>query len=121
MIRDLPKKTNARFVIRYSILKGSKVITFLDFNYNICDMMSHVASIPLLNEIMRIMYRDTNMPMTCPLKANTTYNVNRATVPVNLLPSYSPSGHFNFSILYHEKEVKFISLAVQGSVYKRKK
>uniref|UniRef100_A0A1I8NM70 MD-2-related lipid-recognition domain-containing protein n=1 Tax=Stomoxys calcitrans TaxID=35570 RepID=A0A1I8NM70_STOCA len=90
MGRELPTNAEIRFLIHAKPSQGRTAIKFVDVKMNICSFLKNGANMPLLNDIMDKLRRSSNIPLSCPVKANYMYNITKAIITDELFPIYTP-------------------------------
>uniref|UniRef100_A0A1I8Q3K4 MD-2-related lipid-recognition domain-containing protein n=2 Tax=Stomoxys calcitrans TaxID=35570 RepID=A0A1I8Q3K4_STOCA len=116
--RTLPQHLEARALISIKGFTRNDTVTFLDVKMNICDLIQHVKYVPLIDQIMNKLRRVTNVPMSCPVKGNTMYNITNLVITDELFPVYAPPIHFNVTINFLDNKKLLALYRLQGTIAK---
>ncbi|XP_073811877.1 uncharacterized protein [Musca autumnalis] len=113
--RNMARNTMVHNLIYIRNQKTSKVLKFVDFKVNICDVLSVSAfPIPVVKNIFDEARRTSNLPYNCPLKANNLYYMNNYTMTSDLIPPYAPIMNFSFIVNIYENSKLIIASESQG-------
>lgn len=73
--RDMPRTTEVNILIHFRFQTGGKTIKFMDVKMNVCEMLAHVSTIPMIKDILIKYKQASNLPIGCPLKAVSNFLV----------------------------------------------
>ncbi|KAI8115862.1 hypothetical protein CVS40_11988 [Lucilia cuprina] len=71
----------------------------IKFRSDGCSMSKYQSANPIITALFKQLYQSANFPSSCPLKANTTYNVENLSLNPDYFPGYTPE--MNFSIKFN--------------------
>uniref|UniRef100_A0A1I8NMP6 Uncharacterized protein n=2 Tax=Stomoxys calcitrans TaxID=35570 RepID=A0A1I8NMP6_STOCA len=117
--RNMPQDTDIEILIHYRLPKGIRTVKFLNLKLRVCDILTHVPTVPLIKEILNKLARVSNLPFSCPIHGNKMYNVTNLIVTEALFPIYAPIVNFNFTLNFFEQQTKFAFFQVEGSTLRK--
>ncbi|XP_059223146.1 uncharacterized protein LOC131996957 [Stomoxys calcitrans] len=117
--KDMPRNMDFGLVIYVKPKKGLKYIKFMDTKVNICILLEHGMSVPMLNYLMERVTRNSNVPISCPIRGNSIYNITNVEIASDFFPSYTPIIEFNFSLNLFDNKKRYATYIIEGET-KRK-
>ncbi|XP_075167824.1 uncharacterized protein LOC142239983 [Haematobia irritans] len=117
LIRQLERNADAWVRIYYNIARSHRIVKLIDFRLKICDALHFISRVPLIQFILIELRRNSNLPISCPLKENNLYNISNMIITDAVVPIYAGNMDFNFTIDFFEMQKKLIaSYRVLGSI-----
>ncbi|XP_059225306.1 uncharacterized protein LOC131997769 [Stomoxys calcitrans] len=118
---QLPSDTEVEVLINIKTPKARSVMKFLDIKLNICDVLTHVHSVPIIMKIVNSIIRGSNLPVSCPIEGNKMYNVTELKLSEDIFPVYTPVMDFNCTGNYYAHKKLIGSYHLQGITARRSK
>ncbi|XP_075167775.1 uncharacterized protein LOC142239920 [Haematobia irritans] len=105
--RNIGENVQFHIYIYANLLNNPKAVKFLDIKFNICNFLGSSATNPIMKSLMTELWKTTNMPYECPMKANYLYTLTNYSISNILFPNYTPHVKFNFTLdtVYSDKVV----------------
>uniref|UniRef100_A0A1I8Q3S2 MD-2-related lipid-recognition domain-containing protein n=1 Tax=Stomoxys calcitrans TaxID=35570 RepID=A0A1I8Q3S2_STOCA len=114
LTRQMPSNIDVNAMLFIKAERAAKAIKFFDFRLRVCDVLTKVLSVPLAKEIMKRVTSSSNIPWSCPVKANVMYNVTNLSVSDDLFPRYTPAIYFNCTLNFYDKQKMVAKFQLQG-------
>ncbi|XP_075167533.1 uncharacterized protein LOC142239625 [Haematobia irritans] len=114
--KQLDNNTEIRIKLDVTPHRSKKRITFVDMKLNLCDGLTQSNKNIIIRSLISEIRRTSNLPATCPLKANYWYKLNNVTLSPDLLPSYTPFLNFTFNFLAFRSGNLYAEIQWKGAV-----
>ncbi|XP_058982103.1 uncharacterized protein LOC131804004 [Musca domestica] len=113
---DWARNSELRIMIRVKPQKSTKILTFFDAKWNVCDALRTFKAAPMVDYIYTELKRKSNFLRSCPIKGNKFYWVRDFIITSDAFPSYTPYLSFNYSAMYYENKKLCVEHMVQGAI-----
>ncbi|XP_061388031.1 uncharacterized protein LOC133323089 [Musca vetustissima] len=113
--KELPRTAFAEMLITFRYVGDTRIRKFLTMKMNICDILSHIDSFPLIQMIMRSLTSSSNLPLSCPVKVNFTYKIKDLPVTDAFFPPYTQTIDFNFTLNFMNKKTWLAEFRLEGT------
>ncbi|XP_059223147.1 uncharacterized protein LOC131996958 [Stomoxys calcitrans] len=101
---------------------GRKTVRFFDIKINVCDLLHwSSSSVFLVRQVMDIIRRNGNLPLSCPIEADKMYNLTNLVITDELFPMYTPAIHLNVTVNFYDKEKLLVTYLLRGYTIPRNK
>ncbi|XP_061393964.1 uncharacterized protein LOC133329507, partial [Musca vetustissima] len=117
--RNLDKDARVHITSFFTPQNAKKAVKFLDLNLKICDVLKDTNSLSIMKTILAELRKTSNLPYSCPIKANFKYNFINFTLDADTLPPYTPLMSYNFTVKYYENKKLLLTMDVDGSTVSR--
>ncbi|XP_013099344.2 uncharacterized protein LOC106081722 isoform X1 [Stomoxys calcitrans] len=112
--KEMPRNLNLGLVICVKPQKGRKFIKFMDTKVNVCNLLEHVMAVPIMKYIMEKVTRNSNIPISCPLRGNYIYNITNVEISSEIFPPYTPVTEFNFTLNLLDTKKIYATYTIEG-------
>ncbi|XP_073811873.1 uncharacterized protein [Musca autumnalis] len=119
--RQLPLSTDIALMLDVRPINGQKSVKFINVKLKLCDALGNLKFNPILKSILQELFRRSNFPLSCPLKANILYNVSNMVIDDAIIPSYAPTLDYNFTMAFFEQKTELGKIVAKGSLKRERK
>ncbi|XP_075163371.1 uncharacterized protein LOC142236007 [Haematobia irritans] len=116
---QVPANAEVGVIIFVRVPKSRSSLKFVDVRLNICDVLRHIKSVPIIVKIVNKILEGTNLPLSCPIEGNIMYNLTDIVITDEIFPVYTPSLNFNFTGNYYADDNLVGTFFVKGSTLKK--
>ncbi|XP_075144542.1 uncharacterized protein LOC142219442 [Haematobia irritans] len=107
------------FLIDMKLIKLRREMRFLDLRINSCTILKKTTSNWIMKKFLNEFMRTSNLPTSCPLKANFVYKVNNFTVNDDWIPQMAPLCDFIITIEYYNRNERFAVWKLYGGIVQK--
>ncbi|XP_075158105.1 uncharacterized protein LOC142231379 [Haematobia irritans] len=118
--RNLDRSFQVRIWIDITPIKSKQIIHLVDLKMSGCSAFKRLSSNKFLQHILKEFFRTSNLPKSCPVKANILFRSDNFTVSNDFLPPVVPSVSYVLQVELYEKGTMFGMWRVAGAIIAKK-